>query len=66
MSGVDSLDALRKRVRLRGQKVGAGKCVWADGFAMETVANHFRLLHSSWTSASAARRSSRAFSRARR
>ena len=23
MAGVDSLDALRKRVRLRGQKVGA-------------------------------------------
>ena len=25
-------------------QVGAGKCVWADGFAMETVANHYRLL----------------------
>ena len=24
--------------------MGAGKCVWADGFAMETVANHYRLL----------------------
>ena len=44
MRGVDSLEALRKRIRLRGQKVGAGKCVWADGFAMETVANHYRLL----------------------
>jgi len=44
MAGVDSLDALRKRVRLRGQKVGAHKCVWADGFAMETIANHFQLL----------------------
>lgn len=44
MSGVDSLESLRKRVRLRGQKVGANKCVWADGFAMETIANHFQLL----------------------
>jgi len=44
MRGVDSLEALRKRIRLRGQQVGAGKCVWADGFAMETVANHYRLL----------------------
>ena len=26
------------------RQVGAGKCVWADGFAMETVANHYRLL----------------------
>ena len=25
-------------------QVGAGKCVWADGFAMETLANHYRLL----------------------
>ena len=44
MSGVDSLDALRTRIRLRGQKVGAKKCVWADGFAMETIANHYQLL----------------------
>ena len=44
MSGVDSLDALRKRVRLRGSKVGAAKCVWADGFAMETIATHYQLL----------------------
>jgi len=44
MGGVDSLEVLRKRVRLRGQKVGANKCVWADGFAMETIANHFQLL----------------------
>merc|ERR1719271_817636 len=44
MSGVDSLDNLRKRVRLRGSKVGAAKCVWADGFAMETIATHYQLL----------------------
>lgn len=75
MAQVDSLDALRKRVRLRGQKVthtlvrsllqpgaavwlsdrltllvllhwkvGAHKCVWADGFAMETIANHFQAI----------------------
>jgi hypothetical protein len=34
MQGVESLDTLRARVMLRGQKVGAHKCVWADGFAM--------------------------------
>uniref|UniRef100_A0A7S0IXW2 OTU domain-containing protein n=1 Tax=Calcidiscus leptoporus TaxID=127549 RepID=A0A7S0IXW2_9EUKA len=44
MKGVDSLEALRRRVKLRGQKVGAHKCVWADGFAMETIANCFRVL----------------------
>ena len=44
MEGVDSLETLRNRVRIRGQKVGGTKCVWADGFAMETIANHFQLL----------------------
>ncbi len=44
MANVDSLDALRERVKLRGQKVGAQKCVWADGFAMETIANYYRVL----------------------
>ena len=44
MSGVDSLEALRGRIRLRGSKVGAAKCVWADGFAMETIATHYQLL----------------------
>jgi len=44
MRDVHSLEALRRRVCLRGQKVGAAKCVWADGFAMEVIANHFRLL----------------------
>ena len=44
MQGLESLEALRKRVRLRGQQVGAHKSVWADGFAMETISNHFCLL----------------------
>mmetsp|Transcript_13410 Transcript_13410/g.22307 ORF Transcript_13410/g.22307 Transcript_13410/m.22307 type:complete len:307 (+) Transcript_13410:31-951(+) len=44
MSGVDSLEALRRRVLLRGQKVGAHRCVWADGFAMETISTFFRVL----------------------
>ena len=37
MRDVHSLEALRRRVCLRGQKVGAAKCVWADGFAMEVT-----------------------------
>ena len=44
MSGIDDLDGLRQRIRLRGSKVGAGKCVWADGFAMETIATHYQVL----------------------
>jgi len=44
MDGVTSLEELRQRVQLRGQKVGAHRCVWADGFAMETIAQFFSLL----------------------
>ena len=44
MDGIHSLDALRHRVQLRGQKVGAHRCIWADGFAMETIANYYRIL----------------------
>ena len=44
MQGLEALEALRKRVRLRGQQVGAHKSVWADGFAMETIATHYQLL----------------------
>ena len=44
MQGIEDLESLRKLIRLRGSKVGAGKCVWADGFAMETIATHYQLL----------------------
>ncbi|KAG8468787.1 hypothetical protein KFE25_007305 [Diacronema lutheri] len=43
MQGVGTLEALRARIRLLGRKVGGRNCVWADGFAMETIATHFRL-----------------------
>ena len=43
MKDVSDLADLRRRVQLRGQKVGAHKCVWADGFAMETIANYFQV-----------------------
>jgi len=43
MRGVNSLDQLRAKVRLLGRKVGGRNAVWADGFAMETIASHFRI-----------------------
>jgi hypothetical protein len=44
MRGIESLEQLRRRVLLRGKQVGAHRCVWADGFAMEVIANHFGVL----------------------
>jgi len=44
MQGVDSLEALRRRVLVRGKQHRPHKCVWADGFAMEVIANHFGVL----------------------
>jgi len=44
MRGIDTLEQLRRCVLLRGKQVGAHRCVWADGFAMEVIANHFGVL----------------------
>lgn len=38
MKGINTLDQLRDKVRVVGRKVGGRNCVWADGFAMETIA----------------------------
>ena len=36
--------ALMAPCALGRTQVGAAKCVWADGFAMETIATHYQLL----------------------
>ena len=42
-AAVKSLDELRSYIRLEGRVVGAKSCMWADDFAMVTIANALRL-----------------------